>query len=314
MASLEEVAGLAHGLVRGVNWSELAERGKNSVYSVEYIYDYLIPASDRATATMRKLDLAVADKEKAFEAFREVYHGIVNLSGEALLDAARAGVDMLTEPAAPHIAKDAYRYMIDAAYTTAMYGISLHLPPLDWKARGISPIGSIHFSGLSEADIAQHANMVFSLFDGIALLDRVGALAPIKKPEFSTSGLGGAPAVALVIGGVVVVLLAVGVTAVICWFLLAMMDTSTKNRLVRQMCEQAQNSGDTKATAQCIDVLSDPDKQIATAPFRAAATMGQFGFETVAKYAMIGAGVYALVVFAPVLVRQFKATREATKA
>lgn len=313
MASLEEVAQLSHGLVRGVNWNELAERGKNSVYAVEYIYDYLIPSADRATATMRKLDLGVADKDKAFEAFRTVYHSVVSLSGDALLEAARMGHSMLTDALAPNVGKDAYRYMIDAAYTTAMYGISLHLPPLDWKERGISPIGSIHYSGLSEADIAQHANMVFSLFDGIALLDRLGALSPIKKPEFSTSGLGAAPLVVLVVGGIVVVLLGVGVCAVIAWFLLAMTDTSSKNRLVREMCQKAQSSGDSAATSQCIDVLSDPDNQIATAPFRSAATFGQFGFETVAKYAMIGAGVYALVVFAPVLVRQFKATREAAK-
>jgi hypothetical protein len=161
--------------------------------------------------------------------------------------------------------------------------------------------GRIHLSGMPDAEIAYHASLVTMCLNVFPWLDRLGLLTPLKKN--STSGLGAVPLAAIIILGAVLI-------GVIAWGVIAIYQLSLRQKIVEQVCSKAIESGDPAQSKRCDDLLNNPEANLAA---KIPEIGGQI-LEKVAIAAMVGAGVYMLVLFGPGIAVKLKQTVAAYKA
>lgn len=272
--------------LRGIDWSELQAKGKGSVWVSNYLSEYMIPAQTRMNVAVGQLSLApggdVSDYNQKYavseSTIADIAGTIVGIAG--VTQATRVSVQM---------SREATRYLVTQAYAAASYGALLHYDE------------TIHHrSGISDAEIATHANLVVGTMNALVMLDSLGFYTALglRKTQ-AQSGLGAAQ---VVIGAVVVAVFAL---ALLAWLIVNLVNLSKTSKIVANMCEAAQASGDAAATAQCINTLTDKNKAIGTAvPDQIKAALF-----AVLPYALAGVAVYGLFLSAPYIIKSIATNR-----
>ena len=259
MANLEEVASIARPVLKGINWDALAAKGvnehgvaRNSVFALDYYYDYMRPAGLKAGKVRDTLDLDVS-AEEAYSHFKDAYTSVKSVSNLAY-EAAVQQIPMLSDAASMKMGLETFRSAVAICWFSALYGAELHRT------------GAMVLSGkFTEEEIVRHASLITGMFECISLLNDWGLLASLKKgaPK-GTAGLGLRP-VALGIAPVVVVAIAAVVAiAVVAFMVLSIMDVSEKNSLIKEECESARASGDADLYEKCLNALRSPNETIGT--------------------------------------------------
>lgn len=267
--------------LRGIDWSALTQKGRSSVWDRDYMNDYIAPAQLRMMATVGSLELVAGGDPVEYQKSYQLNTSLLTSIAEGLGNI--TGVNIQSVKATVQLSRESTRYLVSHVYQAAMYGALLHFDE------------SIHHSGASDAEIATHAGTVVGMMNAITMLDMLGfyrVLDMKRKP--GTAGLGLAPA--LVIAGVVV---AVAALALLAWMIISLSTVSKTNALVATMCTQAQASGDSATTQQCVKTLTDQNKQIGTlVPDTLKAVL-----TAILPYALAGMAAYALVLFAPAILK-----------
>lgn len=285
-----------HG-VAAIDWEALAAQRKNSVRNTAYMYEYILPAFERARAVIDTLDLPRRPPDDVLHAY-SVLSSEAATFGEKALEIAKINAQItktMLFPAdnaafAARVQVGIYGMWIYHLWSAALTGANAHLS------------AQIHKSGIDDADIAYHASLVTMCLNLIAQLDRWQLLSPLKKRP--ASGLGLTPlAVGLIIIG------SVGAVAIV-WGLIAIYQLSLRQKIVEQVCAKAIESGDPTETKRCDDLLNNPEANLASQVPKAAGAL----IEKVAIAAMVGAGIYVLVLFGPGIASQLKKTVSSWKA
>lgn len=285
-----------HG-VNTVDWNALAARRQDSVFSTQYMDQYLLPAFHRASAVIDTLDLPRSPPDEVLHAYAVLTSDVASVGDKALeiakINVAISQVMLFPTETALFAVKaqvGIYGLFIYHLWSAALTGGNAHIT------------GRIHRSGIPDAEIAYHAALTTMCFNLIAALDRWQLLAPLKKR--STNGLG---AVQLGAGAIVIgVVLAIAIV----WALVAIYQMSLRQKVVEKVCDKAIASGDPVEMKRCDDLINNPEANIA----------GQvpkvFGdvLEKVAIAAMVGAGIYMLVLFGPGIASKVKQTMAAWRA
>lgn len=284
-----------HG-VGTVDWNALAARRQDSVYSTQYMDQYLLPAFDRAAATIATLDLPRAPPDEVLRAYAVLTSDVASV-GDKAIEIAKINVAITRTMLFPTEAA-AFGIRVHLG----IYGLFIyHLWSAALTAGNAHVTARIHKSGIPDAEIAYHASLTTMCFNLIAALDRWQLLAPLKKR--SASGLG---AVQLGVGAIVIgVVLAVAIV----WALVAIYQMSLRQKVVEKVCDKAIASGDPVEMKRCDDLINNPEANIAG---KVPEVFGNV-LEKVALTAMVGAGVYMLVLFGPGIASKLKQTMAAWK-
>lgn len=284
-----------HG-VGTVDWNALAAKRQDSVYSTQYMDQYLLPAFHRAAAVIDTLDLPRAPPDEVLRAYAVLSSDVASV-GDKAIEIAKINMAITramlfpTETAAfaVKIELHVYGLFIYHLWSSALTAGNAHIT------------GRIHKSGIPDADIAYHAALTTMCFNLIAALDHWQLLAPLKKR--STSGLG---AVQLGAGAIIIgVVLAIAVV----WALVAIYQMSLRQKVVEKVCDKAIASGDPVEMKRCDDLINNPEANIAG---KVPEVFGSV-LENVAITAMVGAGIYMLVLFGPGIATKVKQTISAWK-
>lgn len=281
---LAETAG-----VRGVDWAALAAKNQDSVLNTQYMDQYLLPAFKRCAAVIDTLHLP---RDGAAQTIANYFEVKAKVSGVAD-DMLRAGMGVITLIAPPVggiiMGFSSYSTMIWHLWCVALSSANMHIT------------AQIHKSGIPDADIAFHASLTTMMFNLITRLDDYKLLTPFKKNGSSTNGLGAAPAV--------IILAAVAIIA-FAWAIVAIYETAKRNAVIEKACQQAADSGDPAAIANCQKLFSTTEGQISATVPKAISDV----VEKVSIAAMLGAGVYALIYFGPGIATKVKQSIAAWKA
>ena len=279
-----------HG-VGAVDWAALATRRQDSVFNTAYMDQYLLPAFHRAAAVIDTLDLPRRPPDEVLQAYSVLTSDVASLGDKAIeigkINFAISKAMLFpTETAmfAVKVELHVYGLFIYHLWSSALTGGNAHIT------------GRIHKSGIPDADIAYHASLTTMCFNLIAALDSWQLLAPFKKR--STSGLG---AIQLGAGAIIIgVVLAIAVV----WALVAIYQMSLRQKVVEKVCDKAIASGDPAEMKRCDDLINNPEANLA------AQVPQVFGnvLEKVAITAMVGAGIYMLVLFGPGIATKVKQT------
>jgi len=124
-----------------------------------------------------------------------------------------------------------------ACYTRAAYGMG------PWQSGAITQVSSTWAQSDAETRL--------QVFGGIVKMDSDGFLAQLWSPS-GVSGFGALP-----VWAVVVILVAVGTAAVIATYLFATKRLSDNNRLMAQLCQDAQAKGDAATVQKCIEATQN---------------------------------------------------------
>lgn len=304
---LEELAPYVGKILPGIDWNALAAKNANTVYKVDYFYDYMLPAFEKADVVRETLQLTPAKdlpQDQAVSAWKMALKTMDKISGNTK-SAASQGRSFVDLANAFRMPVEAYRILIGACWYTALYGATLHRT------------GAIHWAGVQwakdgmseqevEARIVQHAVLVTTMFQGLAKLDEAGVLGPIKRP-----GLG-AVQIPLVIAGVVVIVVVAAIFT-LGWLIIAMKSVSDRNRETEKNCAHARATGDPNSAALCKAALDDPSSGPGTSPFGAVSE----ALTTIVWVGAVAMGGYALFMLWPAISQQLasrSATRAATRA
>ncbi len=280
--------------VSSVDWNALAARRQDSVYSTQYMDQYLLPAFNRAAAVIDSLDLPRRPPDEVLHAYAVLTSSVATVSDKAL-EIAKINLAITqtmlfpTETAkfAVKVEVGIYGLFVYHLWSAALTGGNAHIT------------GRIHKSGIPDAEIAYHASLTTMCFNLIAMLDRWKLLTPLKKS--STNGLG---AVQLGIGAIVIgVVLAIAIV----WALVAIYQMSLRQKVVEKVCDKAIQSGDPVEMKRCDDLINNPEANIAG---KVPEVFGDV-LEKVAITAMVGAGIYMLVLFGPGIASKVKQTMAA---
>jgi len=310
MASLQDVSSYISNQIPGIDWSALDAKGRGGVWNRDYILEYMIPAYQRANTIRQTLNLTFDFTNKgAQQAFGDAAVS-VKAASDIAVKAMKAGANVLAPEFALKLNVETYRYVIATLWHTALYGISLHNDE------------TIQHSGLSDAEIQTHANLVTAMFNALYLMSQIpGALAPLRNDSETppttaptadsvavditaptatppAAGIGALPIVAVVVIAIVVV----AAIALIAWMLLSIADVSEKNYAVANICKEAQKRGDTATLQTCVTALSKPPLP----PFKLP--------DSVMPYLFGGIALYLLIAFAPAITRSLVAARREAQA
>lgn len=284
-----------HG-VGTVDWNALASRRQDSVRSTAYMDQYLLPAFQRAAATIDTLALLRQPPDEVLNAYAILSSEVSSVESKAfeILKANFTFTKTMLFPfegaaLALKAQLGIYNMFIYHLWSAALVGANAHIT------------GRIHLAGLPDAEIAYHASLTTMCLNLIAWLDSLKLLAPLKKG--ATSGLGAVPVAALVVLG------AVAIGAIV-WGLIAIYQMSLRQKIVEQVCEKAIESGDAADMKRCDDLVNNPEANLAAQIPK----IGGEVLEKVAITAMVGAGLYMLVLFGPGIATKVKQTISAYRA
>lgn len=305
MSIVEDLAAQAARLFVGINWEALAAKnGKpvdEQIWTTDYIYDYMLPAFDRMTAVVHELNshkasaliptASFADSTHAFDAM----WGDVKKEAPTVLERAMDGLTaLLSSPF--KVTMDLYKSFLYWAWHTAATGTLLHVGRREGSS-GFNPDYLIHRQGYTDEEIVRHAVYTTTLCESFALLDGLGAFAPLRAMRTGTSGLGAVPALVIPVGAIVFVgLLQVAMVALVAWMLVSMIDVSQKNKLRADACKQvlADPNADAQLKASCVTPVEFKEP---------------LGLEKILLYAGLALGGYMLITVLPDLLRSARETR-----
>lgn len=277
--------------LQGIDWTTLASQGRSSVWDRDYITQYMVPAQARMNAAIAGIDLDFGGDPQNLQQSYSISYDLLNGLANTVLP-----LFNLPDPALVttevQISREAIRYLIAHASAAANYGLLVHSDE------------TIQHSGMSDADIATHANTVVGTMNALTMLDSLkfyDAL-DLRDTSASTSGLGIAPLVAVLIAVV-----AIAALALVAWVIVSLVDLTKKNAIVAQTCQAATASGDAAVTQQCIATLTDPSKNAGTQ----IPTMLKQILMGLVPYALGGVAIYALYLAAPYLIKNLLSPKTA---
>jgi hypothetical protein len=284
-ATIYDLAGLAvtkFGL-RGIDWAALTTQGRGSVWDRDYITGYMAPAQAAMVAAIGGMAFDVGGDPVMVQKSYSV-------NEEALRSIASSVLPIVNGPnpalgqVEVGLSREAIRYLVSHAYQASLYAFMLHADE------------TIHHSGLSDAEIASHANTAVGTMNALVMMRNLGLykVLGIDQTQSSQKGLGIAPAI--VIGAVVVLVAALCLVA---WVIVSAIDLTKKNAIVAKVCENAQTAGDAATTQQCVATLTDPSKNAAT-------TVPKLVKDTLlglVPYAFGGIAIYAMYLAAPYVIK-----------
>lgn len=298
MANLEEVASIARPVLKGIDWDALAAKGpnehgvaRNSVFALDYYYDYMRPAGLKAGKVRDTLDLDVT-AEEAYAHFKDSYTAVKSVSNLAY-EAAVQQIPVLSEGSSMKMGLETFRSAVAICWFSALYGAELHRT------------GAMVLSGrFSEEEIVRHASLITGMFESISLLNDWGLLDAIKKGKpRGTSGVGLMPVAIGAAPLVVVAIAAVIAIAVVAFMILSIMDVSEKNALIKNECESARASGNSDLYEKCLNALKSPNETIGTQLYKD--TIQEF-----APYIAAIVGGVLLITIAPFVVSRLSKAGE----
>lgn len=305
MSVVEDLAAQAARLFVGINWEALsAKNGKpanEQIWTTDYIYDYMLPAFDRMTAIVGDLNshkasaiLPTASFEDATHAFDAMWSDVKKDAPTVLERVVDGLAALLTEPF--KVPMDLYKSFLYWAWHTASTGVLRHIGRREGSS-GFSADYLIHRQGYTDEEIVGHAVYTTTLCESFALLEGLGAFAPLRSMRTGTSGLGAAPALVIPVGAIVFVgLLQVAMVALVAWMLVSMIDVSQKNKLRSDVCKQvlADPGADAQLKASCVSPVEFKEP---------------LGLEKILLYAGLALGGYMLITILPDLLRSARETR-----
>lgn len=290
---LAELAVSKFGL-KGIDWAALTAQGRGSVWDRDYIDNYMAPAQAAMIANVGGMTFDVGGDPQASQAAYSLNANILQSLASSVVPMAN-----LPNPGIMQVevglSREAIRYVVSHAYAAANYAFLLHADE------------TIHHSGMSDAEIAAHANTAVGTMNALVVLRNLGFYKTLgidqsQNPAAPQSGLGIAPA--LIVAAVVVV---IAIVAILAWVLVSLVDLTKKNATVAKVCENAQASGDAATTQQCIKTLTDPSKNAGTQIPDAFKQI----LVSLVPYALGGVAIYALYLSAPYIVKNLL-TKKAT--
>ncbi len=260
--------------IRGIDWVALAQKGRGSVWVRDYMTDYMMPAQVQMNAVIGTLagDPATFNKNYA-----EANGAVADIASSL---SSLAGVNIDLTKMTFQASGEAIRTLISHAYAAATFGARTHYDE------------TIHHSGISDAEIATHANLCVAMMNTIVILDKLGVYATYQLKHPGMSGLGFLPAVAWVAIAVVAI-------CALAYVVLNYLSLSKTNAIVSTMCTNAQASGDVATTQQCVNTLSDSMRKAGTAVPDALGA----AFKAVLPYALGALAIYALFLSAPAIIK-----------
>lgn len=293
---LAELAVTKFGL-KGIDWATLAASGRGSVWDRDYIDNYMAPALSAMIANVGGMTFDVgtdlAGNQQAYSLNESLLQSIAS-SVLPLVGLPNADLMQLQVG----LSREAIRYLVSHAYQAADYAFLLHSDE------------TIHHSGMSDAEIAAHANVAVGTMNALVMLRTLGLYKALGIDESQAPGTPAAPASGLGIAPallVAAVVVTIAIVACIAWVLVSVIDLSKKNATVAQICTKAQASGDAATTQQCIATLTDPNKNAGTAiPNAIKDTL-----TALVPYAIGGVAIYALYLAAPYLIKNLLTKKEA---
>lgn len=277
----------------GINWTALAAKNAADPYNSAYIYEYLIPAWEQASAVYKTLDIdisGIADTEPGFLDFfnatkQSEKNGLSGfLASNPVLSAVLPGGLLIQ--ATPHMLKA----LIATMYWSATNGAFAHIAIKD---KATQPF-SIHMMDLDNNAIMHHADQVVMLFKLITFLDSWKITTPIKKSGLKGTELGN-PLVAIVIAVVAVVMIIAAAIVLIIEVRktneLRAQVVAEKLDVMRKTCAENQ---DPKVQVECAKGPTAEDLNGGTLAASIGAGVSR-GIEKLTTYLAVGAGLYLLI-------------------
>lgn len=297
LATIYDLASLAvtkFGL-RGIDWAALATQGRASVWDRDYITGYMAPAQAAMVAAVGGMTFDVGGDPVMVQKSYSLNEDILRSIASSVLPIIN-GPNPAMGQVEVGLSREAIRYLVSHAYQSSLYAFMLHSEE------------TIHHSGMSDAEIAAHANTAVGTMNALVMMRNLGlykvlGIDETQVPQPAQSGLGIAPAIVI---GVVVV--AVAIVACLAWVIVSAIDLSKKNAIVAKVCESAQTAGDAATTQQCIATLTDPNKNAGTT----IPTMVKQTLLGLVPYALGGVAIYAMYLAAPYVIKNLLTKKAAT--
>jgi hypothetical protein len=226
------------------------------------------------------------------EVLLDYYHirDKISDTADSILQVVGTTVQVANPLFAPSVTWSALNNLIWYAWSVSFVGFQAHLT------------GRVLRSGIPDADIAFHASLITMTFNLFSRLDGAGLLKPFKKD--GTQGLGIAP---LVLGALVVL----GITLLIAaaWMVISIYESSRINARIDAACKRAIETGSPQDQAMCQQMQASNNALANKVPDAVNGVI-----EKLSIAAMVGAGVYILVIFGPGIATKLKQTMAAWKA
>jgi len=275
--------------LKGIDWATLAAKGRATIWDRDYITDYMLPAQLVMIAEVGGMTFDVGGdpvaSQKSYSLNSDILSG---LSGSIVPLMNLPNFNLMTIEVG--LSREAVRYVVSHAYQAANYGFLLHADE------------TIQHSGMTDSEIASHADTCVGMMNALVAMRRLGFFRVLGIDESQdpnaaappTNGLGIAPA--LLVAAVVVT---IAVLCLMAWAIVSLVDLTKKNAIVAKVCTQAQASGDTATAQQCVNTLTDPNRNAGT---QIPDAFKNF-LKGLAPYAVGGAAIYALFLAMPYLVK-----------
>ncbi len=278
--------------VASIDWNALAAKGQDSVFSTQYMDQYMLPAFNRCSRVIDTLQLERRTTADALSNYFKI-RDLVGSDADGMLRVVGSGAGTIVQLMNPantlDVMNESFQTIIWHMWAMALTGANMHIT------------AQIHKSGIPDADIAYHASLVTMMFNVISKLDDVGALRSLKKG--GVSGLGAVPLlVIIVLGAVAIIALA--------WAVVAIFEISQRNEVVKAACVKATDSGDPEAIVNCQKLFSTPEGDVASAIPKGISAIA----EKISIFAMVIAGGYLAIQFGPGIATKVKQTFAAWKA
>lgn len=272
-----------------IDWTALAAKGQDSVFSTAYMDQYMLPAFNRCAAVIDTLELQHGTSTEVLANFFKIRDSLSD-TADAMLQVQGTIVQLVANPAGTTV------QLISQSYQTIIW----HMWAMALTSANMHITAQIHKSGIPDADIAYHAQLTTMMFNVITRLDDFGMLKPFKKS--TVSGLGAVPLLAIIVLGAVAII-------ALAWAVVAIFEISQRNEVVKAACVKATDSGDPEAIINCQKLFSSPEGDIASTLPKSINDVVQ----KVATFAMIGAGLYLAVQFGPGIATKLKQSISAWK-
>jgi len=275
--------------IAGIDWAALAAQGEPGVHSNEYIKQYMSPAFARAAVTMASLDLQPGTTTEVLLDYYKI-RDMVGDTADKALQVVGTTIQVVTPVFAPTVVWSAINNLLYYAWTVSFVGFQAHLT------------GRILRSGVADADVAFHAQIITMMFNLLAKLDSMGMLKPFKKG--AASGLGIAPAllVALITLGIVLII-------ALAWMVIAIYESARINERIDAACKRAIETGSPQDQAMCQQMQASNNPLANQVPEAVSGII-----EKISMVAMVGAGLWLAVQFGPGIATKLKQSVASWKA
>jgi hypothetical protein len=280
-----------------------------SLWDARYILSHLMPAYERATAIYQTLDLPTRDPSEVVSGWVAFKDELARVDSKGL--GTFIGIAGTTGPLASalvpaimmmKVAPRAYAGLIAALYWSAVTGFFGHVAFKDKETAAYSIHQMVVEKKLTEAEAMAHAGWAYTAFKLIALLERLGALSPLKKGQ---AGLGALPV--LLVIAIVVVILGIAGAIVISKNLsevnaLRATNIEAKVDAFKATCAKAT---DPAVQLKCAQGPTADDLSAGTFASELSKALAATG-STLAKYLMYGLFAYLGVALLPMIVGRVK--------